>query len=136
MIPFSNGTEYMYWTAENCDTCVRAFRPANGKEMPDFEITQKLVNLGRECRIKFAIEYSAGVGTGEVPDEVAALAGWKEGAGWPWQCMMHSDDDDDRWKPTTKPRDPAGPNQLMLFSIIDEAMEETRNIEKQELIPV
>lgn len=128
MTPFSNGSDYMHWTAQNCDTCVRAYQP-KGTELPDFDTTQKLVNLGRECRIKFAIELGAGGGSGEVPDDVAALAGWK-GDGWPQQCMMHSDDEDDRWRPKPK-TPPEDPRQLMLFSVVDEVLEEQQHLIKE-----
>lgn len=131
MIPFSNGTEFMYWQADNCDTCVRAFRPAKGKELPDFGATQRLVNLGRECRIKFAIELGVGCGTGEMPDDVAALAGWKGEGGLPWDCMMHSDDDNDRWKPGPRKPPPEDDRQIMLFSIVDDVLLEQDKIVKE-----
>lgn len=131
---FSNGTEYMMWTEQNCDTCVRAFRPAKGKEMPDFNATQRLVNLGRECKIKFAIEYAAGSGVGDVPDDIAALVSGIPGK-WSWQCMMHSSDDNDGPNKPRKPRPPKDtsedPQQLMLFSIVDEVFEEMKTLEKQ-----
>src|SRR5690606_26169327 len=88
-----NCTGYMNWPANNCDTCVRAFRPKNGKPLPDYNATQTLVNLGRECKIKFAIEYAMGTWT-DIPDEVGALMSGKPGQ-WSDQCMMHSEDDND-----------------------------------------
>ncbi len=122
MNPFSC-MEYFHWAAHNCDTCVRAFRPAKGKEMPDYDTTQRLVNLGRECRIKFAIEYAMGTST-DAPDEISALiiAG---------RCTMHSDNEDDGWKP--KPRKPApeDPRQIMLFSVVDEVLAENRILERE-----
>lgn len=118
------------WQGENCDTCARAFRPARGNEMPDFYATRRLVNLGRECRIKFHMEMAAGSGTGEMPDNVAALAGWKGEGGLPWQCMMHSDDDNDRWKPARQVP-PEDPRQLMLFSIVDDVLRQQEQLEKQ-----
>lgn len=100
---------YFHWTEHNCDTCVRAFRPKKGKELPDYNVTQKLVNLGRECKIKFAIEYAMGTST-DVPDEIGALISGKAGE-WSDQCMMHSSDPNDGpnngpRKPRTPPEDP------------------------------
>lgn len=113
MKPFSC-MEYFHWAANNCDTCVRAFRPKKGKELPDYNATQRLVNLGRECKIKFAIEYAMGTST-DIPDEISALMG----AG---QCMMHSTDDKDG-PPKPKPRKPPeDPMQLMLLSVTDEIL--------------
>ena len=74
MSPFSC-MEYFHWAAHNCDTCVRAFRPAKGKEMPDYNATQRLVNLGRECKIKFDIEYAMGTSTGVHNDLGAIIIG-------------------------------------------------------------
>lgn len=118
---------YFHWTAHNCDTCVRAFRPKKGKELPDYNATQRLVNLGRECKIKFAIEYAMGTWT-DMPDEIGALISGKAGQ-WSDQCMMHSSDPNDGpsngpRKPRTPPEDPM---QFMLFSIADE-IENTERI--------
>ncbi|HRA18568.1 MAG TPA: hypothetical protein PLZ24_15630 [Flavobacteriales bacterium] len=121
---------YFHWTAHNCDTCVRAFRVKKGKQLPDFNATQRLVNLGRECKIKFAIEYAMGTWT-DIPDEIGALMSGKNGQ-WADQCMMHSDEENDRpGSGPRKPRDPAGPNQLMLFSIVDEVFEEMEQLQKE-----
>lgn len=118
---------YLHWTAHNCDTCVRAFRPKKGKELPDYNATQRLVNLGRECRIKFAIEYAMGTWT-DMPDEIGALISGKVGQ-WSDQCMMHSSDPNDG--PNNGPRKPripdGDPMQFMLFSIADE-IENTERI--------
>lgn len=103
--PFSNGTEFMYWLDENCDRCVKAFRPAKGKDMPDYDTTQKLVNLGRECKIKFAVDVATGLDI-PIPEDVARLEGWTPETGWKWNCMLYSDNDDDGWKPAPrKPKD-------------------------------
>ena len=131
MIPFSNGSDFMYWHDHNCGTCVRAFRPAKGNQMPDYNATQKLVNLGRECRMKFALELAIGGGTGEISDDMAALIGWKGTGTWPGQCMMHSDDDNDRWKPGPRKPPPEDDRQIMLFSIVDDVLLEQDQIVKE-----
>lgn len=129
-LPFSNGTDFMHWYDQNCGTCVRAFVPANGKNLPDFDATQRLVNLGRECRMKFAVDLGIGGGTGEVPDDIAALMGLN-GDGTVGQCMMHSDDDNDRWKPGPRKPPPEDDRQLMLFSIVDDVLAEQENLVKE-----
>ncbi len=130
MIPFSSGTEFMDWQENNCCTCVRAYKPKGPRyELPDYRVTQKLVNLGRECPMKFAMELGAGGGSGEMPDDLAARVGWKGEGGLPWDCMMHSDDDSDGWKPTPRVP-PEDPRQFMLFSIVDEVFEEMEQLEK------
>lgn len=125
--PFSSGSEAMDWQWNNCDRCVRAFKPAEGKNMPDYSTTQKLVNLGRECTMKYAIDM--GYMTGEVSVEIAALVGWTEEKGWPDSCMMFSDDDNDEWKPA--PRKPYGPDEQMClpFAINDIVMNRTEILE-------
>lgn len=109
-----NCMEYFHWAANNCDSCVRAFRPKNGKELPDYNATQRLVNLGRECKIKFAIEYAMGTST-DIPDEISALMG-------SGQCMMHSTDDKDGPRKPKPRKPPEDPMQLMLLSVTDEIL--------------
>lgn len=117
-----NCMSYFHWTAHNCDTCVRAYRPKPGKELPDYDATQRLVNLGRECKIKFAIEYAMGTWT-DIPDDIGALMSGKVGQ-WSDQCMMHSGDPKDG--PNNAPRKPRTPKddpmQLMLISVTDEIL--------------
>lgn len=127
MKPFSNGSEFMYWYDNNCSRCTRAMHMA---EMPDFDVTQKMVNLGRECRLKFALDLAVGGGTGEIPDDVAAVIGTGE-HGLKESCMMFSDNEDDRWRPPNNRKPPPeDPMQGMLFSVLDE---EEVKIEVQEL---
>lgn len=115
MSPFSNGTEAMMWEDENCRQCNRAMRFKGNP--PNFQNTLKLVNMGCECKMKLAMDY--GNITGTIAVWAAQLIGLKEGR-LSWQCMMFSDDDNDRWKPT--PRQPYSPpdNQLCFPFIIDE----------------
>lgn len=119
--PFSNGTEAMMWYEGNCDHCVKAF--VGKGNPPDYDTTQKLVNLGRECKIKFAIDL--GNISGEVSIEIAEQMGYTKEKGFPWNCLHFSDSDNDRWKPS--PRRPKGDNDLQLcmpFAINDIVMNE------------
>lgn len=120
----------MRWYDQNCGQCTRAMHM---KEMPDFDVTQKMVNLGRECRLKFALEIGVGGGTGEIADDVAAVIGTgPNGCGLKETCMMFSDKEDDRWRPPNNRKPPPeDQRQFMLFSVSDE--EETK-VEKRELI--
>ena len=117
--PFSSGTEAMCWVDENCDRCVKSFKPSNG-EMPDYNTTQKLVNLGRECKMKFAID--VGFVTGEIPLEIAQSIGYTEEKGFPSSCLHFSDNDDDGFK--TSPRKPKDepPNQMCLPFVTNEIL--------------
>lgn len=67
--PFSNGTEYMFWTDENCCKCKKAYW---ADEMPDFDETQKLIAEGKECPLKFALELHSVCGglTREIVDRI------------------------------------------------------------------
>lgn len=126
--PFSNGTEAMCWLDQNCDNCVKAYVPKNPElGMPDFDTTQRLVNLGRECRLKFAIDL--GFITGEIPLEVASVIGYTEEKGFPEQCMMFSDNDDDGYKPNPrKPKDEP-PSQFCLPFAINEILKDHKELD-------
>jgi hypothetical protein len=111
--PFSNGTEGMMWYDSNCDRCVKAYCPKEGKDLPDFEATQKLVNLGRECKLKFALDLSHI--TGEITEDIAKQIGYKDGM--PQQCLFFSDNEDDGWKPAPKKPIIPDPRQLNAFPL-------------------
>jgi hypothetical protein len=80
--------------------------------MPDYRTTQKLVNLGRECKAKFAIEYAMGTST-DIPDDVLAIISGKPGR-WSDQCMLHSSDDGDAPKQGPRKPPPEDPRQLLM----------------------
>jgi hypothetical protein len=122
--PFSNGSEAMMWYEGNCDTCVKAFK----NNMHDYDTTQKLVNLGRECKLKFALDL--GNLSGELPIDIAEQIGYTEHKGFPQTCLKWSDDDNDKWKPA--PRKPKGDNDLQLcmpFAINDIVMTENKTLQ-------
>lgn len=113
--PFSNGTEFMCWLDNNCDRCVKAFKPKNGI-IPDYKNTQRLVNLGLECKMKFAIDFSSI--TGEIPISIAKEIGYSEENGLSGNCMFFSDDNDDNWQPTPKkPKDAPDCQMCLPFAI-------------------
>lgn len=124
MIPFSSGTQACGWMSRNCDCCVKAFKPNNG-EPPDFDATQKLVNLGRECKHKFKIDW--GFISGEVPIETSLAIGGTE-KDFPKKCILWSDDSNDGYKPTPrKPKD-APDNQLCMPFGINEILAQSEPI--------
>ena len=112
--PFSSGTDAMCWLDRNCDRCVRAYKPKDWNNPPDFAASKKLVNLGLECKMKLAIDF--GFISGEVPIDIAQLVGWNEEDGWPSGCAMFSDDEKERPKRRgkSKPKPPPE-NQTALF---------------------
>jgi hypothetical protein len=114
--PFSSGTEAMMWLDHNCDRCVKSFKPKHS--LPDFKTTQNLVNLGRECRLKYHIDM--GFITGDIPEDIAKQVGWTLEKGFPESCMMYSDNDDDGWKPTPRHPDRSPDNQLCFPFILDQ----------------
>lgn len=112
MRPFSNGTEAMIWYDENCTRCSKAYFPKDG-EYPSDQTMKKYCSIGKECKLKYAIDWA--FVTSEIPDEVAAQIGESK-YGLKSQCMMFSDNDDDRYRPPKKPRPrPINPDQKDLF---------------------
>jgi len=73
--PFSSGTQYLDWVANNCDKC---------RKGPDW----KAVEMGAEntkCEIEQAL--SEGAITGRVPKEIARRMGFFENRGkYVWPC--------------------------------------------------
>lgn len=124
--PFSNGTEFMMWLDSNCDQCVKSYKPTNG-QMPDYKTTQRLVNLGMECKLKLAIDFSAI--TGEVSEDIARQVGWTPEKHWPEACMMFSDDENDGWKPAPKkPKDAPDCQMCLPFAINEIVMTEEKEL--------
>ena len=116
VIPFSSGTEGMNWYANNCSECKRAYLPKDGN-YPSDKTMRNYVSCGKECKMKFAIDY--GFITGEVDSEIIDLIGRNE-HGWIAQsCRFFSDDDNDRYKAPKRPR-PDAPNQMVMPFILDE----------------
>lgn len=117
----------MVWEDENCARCIRSFKGT----LPPFNETQKLVNLKRECRLRFAIHIAAGFGTGMIPHDIADIIGKNQnGFGLKDTCMMFSDDENDG-PPRPKRTPPEDPMQFMLFSVTDELMEEESVVEPE-----
>lgn len=119
--PFSNGTEAMMWMDSNCDRCVKAHKVKWPEPPPDFAASKKLVNLGMECKMKLAIDLT--FVDVDIPEDIAQLVGWTEEKGWPSDCMMYSDDDNDGWKPTPRtPKDAPDCQMCLPFAINEIAL--------------
>lgn len=104
--PFSNGTEAMNWYGNNCECCVKAYWPKDGKDYPDN--MQPLINLGMECGIKYEIDMSHI--TSEMPESFYIRIGL------PGRCKEFSDNPADSWKARYKRGDaPVDKNQVDLF---------------------
>jgi len=121
MIPFSSGTQACGWMSRNCDCCVKAFRPKNPECPPDFNATQKLVNLGIECKYKFDIDVAHI--TSEVPIATSLSIGGTD-KDFPKQCILWSDNSNDGYKPPPrKPKD-APDNQMCMPFALNEIVPE------------
>jgi len=119
--PFSCGTEAMDWLCNNCEQCKRAYKPKPGEEeYPDFDETKKLVEQGKECKLKFDLDFA--FVTGEMPEETAKQIGYKNGR-LSWSCMMMIDDDGRGFNyDDIKPIDDIPDNQLCLPFAMDEIL--------------
>lgn len=116
--PFSNGTDAMYWYANNCELCVKAYFPKDGM-YPSDKTMKNYCSIGKECKLKYHIDW--GFILGEIPDEIAEQIGKDADYGLKQQCMMFSDNEDDGYKPRKKPRpDDTPDNQILLFSEFDD----------------
>ena len=112
----SNGTEGMGFMDRFCCHCFHERAMTNPK------------GEGKACSI-VARAMAFDENDKEYPRE------WRYVDGKP-TCTKHVPydwNDDDREPPNgpRKPRDPAGPNQLMLFSIVDEVFEEMEQLQKE-----
>lgn len=127
--PFSNGTEAMNWIDENCDRCVKAYRPKADGEYPSFNTMKQYCSIGKECKFKFAIDI--GFITGEVPSEIVDQIGRREHGFISHNCLHYSDNDDDGYKPKPRPK-PDGPlNQMVMPFIIEQTLNETKKCAEQ-----
>jgi hypothetical protein len=97
MIPFSNGTDFMIWYERNCEKCIRAFFPKEGKDYPTDQTMKTYCFRGKECKLKYAIDVS--VITGEITDDIAKKIGKREGFGLLNRCKEFSIDQNDAYKP-------------------------------------
>src|ERR1700759_4132073 len=91
--PFSNGTSAMIWLDNNCDRCVKAYKPKKEGEWPSFKTMQVYCSIGKECKLKLAIDI--GFITSEVPTEIIDQIGRDENGHIVEQCMLYSDNEDD-----------------------------------------
>jgi len=121
MQPFSNGTSAMMWYFENCDKCIKSFKPKNG-EYPSDSTMKKYCSIGKECKMKYALDL--GHITGTIPNEIAQQIGVDENFNLKDQCMMFSDDEDDGFKYPKKPKPDNTPdNQMVLPFTLNEILE-------------
>ena len=102
IIPFSCGTEAMDWQYNNCDQCKRAYKPKNGNDYPDFDETEKLVSQGKECKLKYHIDY--GFIIGEIPEYIGKQVGLSESGGLKDSCMMFIENNDRGWRDEDEPK--------------------------------
>lgn len=73
--PFSNGSQYMDWTANNCETCTKAAPPdVSLDEMP--------------CEIEKALTWAC-LDAGTIPLPMADRMGYPGGAVYGWPCPEH-----------------------------------------------
>lgn len=129
--PFSCGSEAFDWLSNNCEQCKKAYRPRTGEPyLPDFDETKQLVEQGRECKLKFDIDFA--FLSGKIPLETAQQIGYKDGS-LNQSCMMMIDnnrfgfDGDD-----IKPIDDIPDNQLCLPFAMDEII--NSNVGQEKLI--
>lgn len=73
---FSNGTEGMIWTGNNCDDCNRSACAVQGKTL-DIGIAMKAAKAGRECWGKLALDFAV-MGYGRIPRPIFDWI-WPEG---------------------------------------------------------
>lgn len=111
--PFSNGTESMVWYENNCQSCKRAWFPKVPGEYPKEETLRAYMNCGKYCPIQYYMD--CGFLFGYIPKDVAIVAGWTEKKGFPFDCSMFTDDDNEKYKHPKKPK-PLPDGQLDLFS--------------------
>lgn len=119
--PFSNGTSAMMWMDNNCDRCVKAYKPKVDGEWPSFETMKQYCSIGKECKLKLAIDI--GFVTSEVPVAIIDQIGRNENGGIAQQCMFYSDNEDDGYKPKKRPRPDNTPdNQMTMPFIIEQTL--------------
>ena len=111
--PFSNGTEAMVWYDNNCQQCKRSWFPKELGQWPKEETLREYMNIGKYCPIQYFID--CGFGFGYIPKDAAIVAGYTEAKGFPNDCMMFTDDDNDKFHYPKKPK-PSPIGQLDLFT--------------------
>lgn len=121
--PFSNGSEAADWVYNNCDRCVKSYKPKVEGEWPSFKTMQQYCSIGKECKLKLAIDI--GFITSEVPVAIIDQIGRNEHGFIAQQCMLYSDNEDDGYKPKKRPKpDGGGPNQMCMPFIIEDSLKE------------
>lgn len=125
--PFSNGTGAMIWYDNNCTRCKKAYFPKDG-EYPSDKTMKEYCRIGKECKLKFAIDFA--FITGEIPMDIAKQIGLGELGGLKETCMFFSDNDDDGFVPPKRPK-PENPDQLVMPFIMDEIA--NNSVPKREL---
>lgn len=109
-IPFNNGTSSMMWYGENCDRCVKAYKPING-EWAGESTLKDYVRCGKYCKLQYWLDI--GFIEGVIPDEIAEQIGKDKDYGLKQTCLLFSDNDNDGYKPPKRPK-PEPPNQLCM----------------------
>jgi len=122
--PFSNGTSAMMWMENNCDRCVKAYRPKVEGNWPSFDTMKQYCSIGKECKLKLHIDI--GFISSEVPKEIIDQIGRNENGWISDQCMLFSDNEDDGYKPKKRPKpDGSGPNQMIMPFSIEEILKQS-----------
>lgn len=92
IVPFSNGTEHAEWQDANCECCSKCYQPPvrNGyPKWPSDKTMRRHVEEGRECAMKYAIDWSWMDGT--MPVEPAEKIGWTREGKFPARCLLWSE---------------------------------------------
>ena len=121
--PFSSGSEAADWVYNNCDKCVRSYKPIKDGEWPSFKTMQQYCSIGKECKMKLAIDI--GFITGEIPVDIAEQIGFRNEHknSLKQTCLFYSDNDDDGYKPKPRPKPDNTPdNQMVMPFIIEQTL--------------
>lgn len=123
--PFSCGTEAMDWICNNCDQCVKSYRPKDGI-YPSDKTMKEYIRIGKECQMKYDLDF--GFIIGEIPLETAQKIGYNNDS-LSSSCMMFSDDSNDGYKAPRRPKPDNTPGNQMVMPFIIEGI-----ISKKELV--
>lgn len=108
--PFSNGSHATDWYGRNCQRCVKAYFPQRGVEYPADESMKQYVRIGKECEMKYYIDWS--FVTSEIPKRIYNKIGLAHGP----VCKQFSELKKDRYKP--EPRKPKTDDKQMEMNFL------------------
>lgn len=122
--PFSNGSEAMDWVGNNCDRCIRAYKPTKEGEWPSDKTMRQYCSTGKECKLKYHIDI--GFITGEIPLQIGEQIGFRDEHKncLKQTCLLYSDNEDDGFKPKPRPKPDWPLNQMVMPFIIEESLKQ------------